>query len=34
MTTEDTPRKNIEIVKIEDEMQGSYLEYAMSVIAG
>ena len=32
---EDTGiKKNIETVKIEDEMQGAYLEYAMSVIAG
>ncbi len=27
-------KKEIETVKIEDEMQGAYLEYAMSVIAG
>lgn len=31
---EEEVRKNIEHVKIEDEMQGAYLEYAMSVIAG
>ena len=31
---DDTTRKNIEPIKIEDEMQGAYLEYAMSVIAG
>ena len=27
-------KDNIEVVKIEEEMQGAYLEYAMSVIAG
>ena len=31
---EETSKKNIEGVSIEDEMQGAYLEYAMSVIAG
>ena len=31
---EETPKKNTEIINIEDEMQGAYLEYAMSVIAG
>ena len=31
---EDTTKKVIEPVKIEEEMQGAYLEYAMSVIAG
>lgn len=33
MTTEVKP-ENIENIKIEEEMQGAYLEYAMSVIAG
>jgi DNA gyrase subunit A len=31
---DETPKKNFEIINIEDEMQGAYLEYAMSVIAG
>lgn len=32
---EETPKKSsVETVKIEEEMQGAYLEYAMSVIAG
>ena len=30
----ETPKDNIESIKIEEEMQGAYLEYAMSVIAG
>lgn len=31
---EEAPKKNLEQINIEDEMQGAYLEYAMSVIAG
>ena len=33
MTIEVKP-ESIENIKIEEEMQGAYLEYAMSVIAG
>jgi DNA gyrase subunit A len=32
--TEETPKKVFETINIEEEMQGSYLEYSMSVIAG
>ncbi len=31
---EESSKKNLEQINIEDEMQGAYLEYAMSVIAG
>jgi DNA gyrase subunit A len=31
---DDTQKKTQDVIKIEEEMQGAYLEYAMSVIAG
>src|SRR5690554_3204663 len=34
MTDTTAPEKNVVPVKIEDEMRGAYLDYAMSVIIG
>lgn len=34
MSEEQIPSEKFDVIKIEDEMQGAYLEYAMSVIAG